>query len=202
MKFLRSAFSDFVYVFYFCTFRVEDKGADIIINAFNKLKKSKSSFDYKLLIMGDGPEKENLISMVEDYGIDNSVDFLGYLPNYKVNEIIANATLHIVPSRFEEPFGVSATEGMANGALTIVSKKGGLIEYIEDGTNGLTFETDDFDDLANKIEQALNDHGLYRHCIENAYTYAKSHSWMNVAQKTLECYNEMKGQIYISNRIR
>ena len=59
----------------------------------------------------------------------------------------------IVPSRYEEPFGVVALEGLACGCLPIVAERGGLVDAI--GPHGLTFPNGDHSALANRLHDVL-----------------------------------------------
>lgn len=181
---------------------IEDKGADILIKAIAILKQANSLNGYCIKIIGDGDQRAFLESLVSQFDLQNEIEFCGYRPNEEAKEIIKAGTIHVVPSRFEEPFGISATEGMAHGALTIVSNRGGLIEFVTHKKTGLVFESENEKDLANMISVAIKDSVLRKSCVQNAYSYAESHTWREVAMNTVEYYETIKGIKYSTNRIR
>ena len=61
----------------------------------------------------------------------------------------------VVPSKWKEPFGIVALEGLASGCVPIVSRRGGLVEAI--GSHGYVFENGDASELADLLEVVLRD---------------------------------------------
>ena len=181
---------------------IDDKGADVLIKAIGILKGTGLLNEYKVDIIGDGDQRTYLEELVKEMDLEDCVKFHGYLPNDEAIKYIENASIHVVPSKFEEPFGISATEGMALGALTIVSNRGGLVEFIEHKKNGLIFESENENDLANCISEAILDSKLHESCVKNAYEFTRTHTWKHVAKKTLDFYKTINEIKYRSNRIR
>ena len=174
---------------------VDEKGADVLIKAIGILKDDGLLNKYEVDIIGDGDQRTYLQELVRGMNLEDCVKLHGYLPNDKAKKYIENASIHVVPSKFDEPFGISATEGMALGALTIVSNRGGLVEFIEHRKNGLIFESGNEKNLANCISEAILDSELYVSCVKNAYEFTRSHTWDRVAKKTLDFYETIKNQI-------
>lgn len=121
---------------------VTDKGVALAIRAVHELwcQTARNSSDKELsfTIIGDGPDRNKLEVLVEDLGLEQHVFFLGAL---KGEELVACLNRHrfiLVPSIWDEPFGLVALEGMACGCIPIVSEAGGLPEAI--GEVGYTFE--------------------------------------------------------------
>ena len=158
---------------------VSDKGADIAIKAIYKLKyliKDKGLFDKQLLltIIGEGPERKYLEDLVAALLLENNVIFTGALRGKELVECLNKHHYLIVPSRWKEPFGMVALEGMACGCIPIVSDGGGLPEAI--GNAGLVFARGDVNalvstlckvkkdiDLVNKLRDAATTHILNYH---------------------------------------
>ncbi|WP_428392024.1 glycosyltransferase family 4 protein [Lichenicoccus sp.] len=88
------------------------------------------------------------------------IALLGYLPHARVLEAMAQAAIVVVPSRWQEPFGMTALEAMACGAALIVSKRPGLLEVVGDAA--LLAEPDPPEMLAETIVGLAGDAALQR----------------------------------------
>ena len=110
------------------------KGFDTAIQAFSLLKKSNSNA--RLLIAGEGQERQTLENLVNQLGLLDSVQFTGEVERDKALSLINQATLVIVPS-YSELFGLVALEAMQLERPVIASRVGGLQEVISDGETGL-----------------------------------------------------------------
>lgn len=132
------------------------KGIDTALKALAHLK-AKAVQTPRLLIIGGGEERENLEKMTDELGLSGLVDFLGH--RYDVEAYIKNASIVLVPSRYE-PFGMVAAEAGAAGKPVIASSTGGLREIVEDGVTGYLFRPDDYTELAEKIERLVTDSEL------------------------------------------
>ncbi len=130
---------------------VSDKGAHLTILALQKL--NKLGYEMNLTIIGEGPEKDNLKQLVNDAKLDKSVNFTGILQDVELVEMLNKHKFILVPSIWEEPFGLVALEGMACGCIPIVSNGGGLPEAV--GEAGLIFERDDLSSFVAAIESVL-----------------------------------------------
>lgn len=129
------------------------KGVDILLQAIAKLNKD---IDCKLIIVGDGSEKEELISLAKNLDIHHLVYFAGRISHDQVLQAIKGFDIAIVPSR-DEGFGLSALEAMSVGIPVIASKVGALSEVVIDTVTGLLYKSEDPTDLTNKITSLLND---------------------------------------------
>lgn len=128
------------------------KGVDILIKAFKEVGEKNNNI--YLTIVGDGEEKERLISLVKELNVEDKVKFVGHQSN--VIEWLDNVEIFVYPSIWEEGFGISVVEAMSRGCIPIVSNKGGLIEIVENGKNGIVLNKDDSKELAIAIEEVLN----------------------------------------------
>jgi glycosyltransferase involved in cell wall biosynthesis len=105
----------------------------------------------RLTIAGDGPEREPLAAQARALGIAEQIDFLGSRQGEEVVRLLNAHRILVVPSRYDEPFGIVALEGIACGCLVIGSRGGGLKEAI--GRCGLTFANGDSRELADLLER-------------------------------------------------
>ena len=105
---------------------------------------------FHLSIVGDGPEKDTLLSQARSYDIEQNVSFLGSVDHSRVQEIIQTGCLFVLPSYSEGTPNV-VKEAMACARPVIATNVGGIPELIEHGVNGLLFEPGDHQTLSKHI---------------------------------------------------
>ena len=129
---------------------VSDKGASLLLDAL-KLITTKP----RLTIVGDGPERAALEKQTADSGLQAQVDFAGSLHGDRLAAALREHEILVVPSLWQEPFGIVALEGIACGCVVIGSAGGGLGEAI--GPCGMTFPNGDARALSDAITRLLED---------------------------------------------
>lgn len=114
------------------------KGIDLLINAFcdNSFK------EYKLVIVGDGSQKELLKKMAIKTGINERIIFPGSFESSNLYVWYRIADFLVIPSRYE-PFGAVVNEALVFGCPVLASKNIGALEFIKDGENGFIFNPED-----------------------------------------------------------
>lgn len=122
--------------FVFCGRLVSDKGADVCVRAFPHVLESVP--DATLTVVGDGPEREALHGLSQSLGICGQVKFTGALNGQELATELQRHACMVVPSLWEEPFGIVALEGIASCDTVIVARRGGLPEAV--GDCGLVIE--------------------------------------------------------------
>ena len=115
-----------------------------VIEVFDRINKEIPS---RLLIVGEGPEKEACEKLCIAKGIYDKVAFLGN--SNEVDKILCFSDLFLLPSE-KESFGLAALEAMASGVPVISSNTGGLPEVNVHGVSGFLSEVGDIDDMAAK----------------------------------------------------
>lgn len=133
------------YFLYFGRFSKE-KGILTLIEAYKK-----SNVSTSLVLVGGGPEDENIRKYVQKNGLSEKVKFLGYVYGDKMVSILDNAKAVIVPSEWYENCPYSVMEAMARGRIIIASRIAGLPELIEENKTGFLFTSRNADELAEKI---------------------------------------------------
>lgn len=156
------------YVLYFGRLSSE-KGLFTLVQAMENV-------DYKLFIMGTGPEEGKLkLEVSNNKKIKNKIEFLGFKTGVELNNYIKKAKAVIIPSEWYENGPYSAMEAMGYGRPLIVSNIGGLPELVQDGVNGFIFNLGDKKDLSLKINELLTmSKSNYNKMCENALEYAKN----------------------------
>jgi glycosyltransferase involved in cell wall biosynthesis len=106
------------------------------------------------------------------------VDFKGWASRSALPAVLTRAHIHVTPSRWEEPFGMTTLEAMACGLATIGSRTGGTPEVIGEG--GLLFEREDVAGLADRLEQFVLDGERRLQYAKRARERAAEFSWAKV----------------------
>ena len=161
---------------------VWDKGADLLIDAIHLLRQR--GVTPRLMMVGDGPELIPLCKQVERLDLNEQVKFAGTRTGKKLVELLNNYKIIVVPSRWQEPFGLVALEGIACGCVALAAESGGLPDVI--GEAGVTFACNDPEDMAKKIEALLGDQAALDRCRAAAADHLKNHTATVVARKYLD----------------
>jgi glycosyltransferase involved in cell wall biosynthesis len=125
---------------------VHIKGLSTLLDAMKILGLS----DYRLIIVGDGPERPALENYIKKHNITN-IEFVGYKNKDEVNQLLTQSQFSILPSIVYENCPLSILESMAVGTPVIGSRIGGIPELINDGVDGFLFEPKNPEDLAKKM---------------------------------------------------
>jgi glycogen synthase len=134
---------------------VSDKGFDLAIHAFADVVRRFPRA--RLLIAGEGAARPELERLVEACGLSDVVEFMGAVASAEVPALINIASLVVVPSRWDEPFGLVALEAALMARPVVAARVGGLTEAVEHGTTGLLVDREDPAALANAMTQLLGD---------------------------------------------
>ena len=174
---------------------VEWKGVDYLLEAFRIV--SGNLPDASLVIVGDGPEKQNLVEKARDLGVDDRVAFVGWKLGHELVEEYARASVLVVPSFVDykgqtESLGVVAIEAMAVGTPVVASKVGGLTDVIADGETGFLVPPKNPEALALAIEDILTDEEMARDMSMKAKErFRRMFSSQSIADRFIQLYEEL-----------
>lgn len=129
--------------------RVED-----VIHVFYELRKK---IPAKLLLVGDGPERDKMERLCRELGTCDDIRFLGKME--AVEEVLSVADLFVMPSE-KESFGLAALEAMACEVPVLSSDAGGIPELNIDGVTGFTCKIGDIKTMTEKALEILDDKNL------------------------------------------
>lgn len=137
----------------------EQKGHTFLIEAFKEVV---AQFPAAvLLVVGDGPLRQQLEEQARCLGFDRSVLWLGSKIQEEVFRLYTVMTIFAMPSLFEG-FGLTAAEAMAAGLPVVATRADGLSEVVEDGVTGFLVDAGTSDSLARTLIQLLRDPNLCR----------------------------------------
>ncbi len=138
-----------------------------IIGIFNKIQKE---IPAKLMMVGEGPEKEKAEHLCRELGIQDKVIFFGN--SNEIDTILCQTDLFLLPSKTES-FGLVALEAMACGVPVISSNAGGLPEVNKDGFSGYLSEVGDVDGMAENAMKILKEDAVLTEFKKNALITAQ-----------------------------
>jgi len=129
---------------------VPEKGQKYLIEAFSKLDNNK---DWKLLIFGDGPLRNELINQIKKLNLENQVELMGSVKN--IDKWLAKASIFVFPS-ISEGFPNALAEAMVSG-LPVVSFdcNAGPREIIVDGVNGILVPAGNINQMTIEVNQLI-----------------------------------------------
>ncbi|MFT5434782.1 MAG: glycosyltransferase involved in cell wall biosynthesis [Myxococcota bacterium] len=123
-----------------------EKGIDILFRALARPEAS----DLTLRIAGDGPERDALVSLAAELGLDHRITWLGFVDDVKAELAAAGAV--VLPSR-REGLPMTVIEAASWGKPVVASNVGGISEVVIDADNGLLVPAEDVEALASALEQ-------------------------------------------------
>ena len=145
-----------------------------IIRIFERINREIPS---KLMMVGDGPEKEKAEWLCRELGIQNKVIFFGN--SYEIDRILSYSDLFLLPSETES-FGLAALEAMACGVPVISSNSGGLPEVNFEGISGYLSDVGDIESMARNGIRILKDQDVLNQFKANALNVAKQFDIHNI----------------------
>ncbi|MBI1936238.1 glycosyltransferase [Candidatus Woesearchaeota archaeon] len=170
----------------------EKKGTEYLIRAIPMvLEKLPNS---KLLIVGDGPEKERLENLTNELKLNRNVIFAGKVINQDLPKYYATADIFVGPSIVAkggdtEGLGIVFLEAIASGTCVVGTNVGGIPDIIKNNETGLLVEEKNLEELAKAIVKLLKDKKLQQKLKKNAMNHIrKNYSWDIVAEKFSSLY--------------
>ena len=159
------------------------KKNDDIIKSFSKIKES----NWKLYIIGDGKEFNNLKKLINDLNLNNKVILTGYKNKEEINKYMLDSSLFLMAS-ITEGLPMVLLEAMSYGIPCIAYEvPSGVNDIIEDGRNGYIIKNRNELEYIKRIEEVINDSKLRNNLGTNAKEKAKEFSkekivniWKNI----------------------
>jgi glycosyltransferase involved in cell wall biosynthesis len=170
---------------------VENKGFDLLVNAFASIAGQHSTVD--LVVGGDGAALSSLRKLAASLGVSDRVQFPGRLSRLQVAAVMAQAEVVVMPSRVE-PFGMVALEAWRAGRPIVATSKGGPAEFLRDGQDGVLVDPFDVKALAGAIDGLLSDAPRCRALGAAGRRRVDEFAWPLVAARYRSLYAEVLGR--------
>lgn len=159
---------------------VARKGFDFLIKSLVRLNNKK----VHVLIIGEGPEKENLIGLATRLKVIDQIKFLGFVSEEKKFQYLDNSDIYVLSS-VHEGFGIVLQEAMQVGLPIIATDNGGQVDFVKDNENGFLVKFGDEIGMAEKIEKLLSDKKLRDKMKKNNLNKIKEFKLKNIAEQYL-----------------
>jgi glycosyltransferase involved in cell wall biosynthesis len=161
------------------------KQVDVLLNAWPNLTSG------RLVILGDGEQRENLEQQVTRFNLSDRVEFRGMVPN--VVDFLRAADIFVLPSA-SEGLSVALLEAMASGLVPIATAIGGTTDLIQDGQTGLLVQSGDVAGLNDALCHALSNADWRREISEAARSFVVANYDMRVvAAQLASLYRDVVG---------
>jgi len=147
---------------------VTKKGFIYLIEAIKLLQQN--GINAKLFLGGDGPDKKLLIQKTKELQLEKDVTFSGWV--YDKSAFFQKIDLFCLPSIIE-PFGIVLLEAIEHSKPIISTKSGGPEEIIRDNIDGLLAKIESSQDLADKLQQAINNPAITEKLAKSAHIRLK-----------------------------
>jgi len=165
----------------------KEKNIMFLIDAFNKLKESNPNL--KFIMIGDGPQREEIEKKAEEYGILKDIIMTGYVTRDKIFPLLKLAKVFIFASKTETQ-GLVILEAMSMKIPCVAIASMGVNDVLEDDNGGF-LSPDDIEEYTNKVTMILNDKELHAKKTEEAYQRATHLSANKMTKKLIESYEQL-----------
>lgn len=156
---------------------IPGKGWDTLLKACALLQDR----DFRILLVGNGPEQETMLKMIDQLGLSQSVELPGLLPQQQLPDIHNRADVFVFPTQLQESLGLVALEAMACGCPVIASDFAAPADYVIDGVNGYKFPVGNAQALADVLQKFRTLPAQQRTDLEQgAFTTAQAYSYESV----------------------
>ena len=162
----------------------EHKGVEYLIKAARQIKA-------EVVILGDGPERKYLESLILKFKLTN-VHMLGYFSHKlgEINDFYLRSDVYVAPSVWNEPLGLVILEAMVHKTPVIVTRKGGVSTIVKDGVNGILVRAKSSNEIAQKANLLIENEKLRFKMGENAYRIVVHRfNWDRIGRRFYNLYN-------------
>jgi len=167
---------------------VWSKGVDNLIYATEKVVAKIP--EIKVVIAGDGDQKDKLMELTKQLGIIKNISFLGNVGYVEAVKLLNLAKITVVPSRTEGG-GLVNVEAQAAGSVVIATRVDGILEYTGGETGAVIIEKDSPKQLAEKIVELIRSEDLRMSWTKRGKTNAEKFDWQILAPKYVNLYKRI-----------
>lgn len=166
-----------------------EKNVEFLLESLAKLKKI-SNRDYKMMFVGDGPDREEYERCSQSLGLSGNVIFIGAVPNRDTAVYFSAADAFLFASRTETQ-GIVVLEAFAGETPVLAVKASGVSDLVQSGYNGILTE-EDSDDYAGMLADFLEGKYDRTDLGQNAFETALRYREEAVATQAVSYYNTIK----------
>jgi glycosyltransferase involved in cell wall biosynthesis len=150
-----------------------------------------ADLDERLVVVGDGPERERLESLAAEVGAD--AEFVGEVDPEAVADYLRDSRVYVLPAVAGEGLPNAMLEAMAVGLPVVASDIAGIPDVVEDDENGYVVPPGDEAALRDRIERLCTDEAARARMGENARGYVEEHhSWASMTDRLDDLYRTVR----------
>lgn len=166
-----------------------EKSLDVVIKAVNKINNN----NFKLTIIGHGPDFEKLNKLVEKLNLENKINFAGRIPHQTLisSGLLKAADIFVTASKTENQ-PLSIMEAMASGLPIVGVKALGIPELVKHQQNGFLAEPDNVKEISSALEKLIINSQLREKMSQKSLQMIKRHSLDNIAEQLIKAYNSVR----------
>lgn len=157
------------------------KRIDLVLRAVSRLRSR--DIPVRLVVAGTGDAEASLRKLATRLGIDDAVEFRGFVDEDEKRQLFRRAWIHVLTSE-KEGWGITNLEAAACGTPTVASDSPGLRDSVRDGRTGLLVRHGDIEALADAVARLVKDAALRQWLGEQARVFAVDFSWERTADRT------------------
>jgi len=166
------------------------KSIDVALRAFAIIQKELPAA--RMLIMGRGPDEERLIKLTKKLGLDDVIEFCGFMPWDELVKTLYRSHVFLNPSP-KEGWGLTVIEANQCGLPVVASDRPGLKDSVRHGETGSLVPYGDEKAFAREALTLLNDPDLWQQRSEAAVRWSKTFSWERCAEESLKLFEKVAG---------
>ena len=140
----------------------------------------------RLALVGDGPAR----SEMETYFAGVPAKFMGYMQGEALSQAYASADIFVFPSALES-FGLVVVEAMASGLPVVASRVGGVMDVVQEGRSGYTFEPGDVNALVEGVRRIAADQDCLTQMGGTARAFAETQTWPSMMDEVIDHYQRL-----------
>jgi glycosyltransferase involved in cell wall biosynthesis len=164
------------------------KSLDVAIRAFDIIQKEMPAA--RMLVMGRGPDESRLRKLTQSLGLQDKIDFLGFMPWEELVATLHRCHVFLNPSP-KEGWGLTVVEANQCGLPVVASDRPGLKDSVRDGVTGSLVPYGDHGAFAAEAVKILRDPDLFRQRSEAAREWAATFSWPRCVAESLALFEEV-----------
>jgi glycosyltransferase involved in cell wall biosynthesis len=168
---------------------VPAKNLTLLVEAFDAVIENHP--DAELLLVGDGPRRDQIERAVDRRGLHRHVEFRGYVPNEELPEVYRSASAFVLSSTSEH-YPITLLEAMSCGTPVVAPSIGAIPEIVEDERTGLLYTADAASEFTVAIDRVLSDSELRASCGQLARkTALNEFDWAKYQTELFELYKKV-----------
>ena len=171
------------------------KGVDDLIRAFKLVQQKRP--DTRLVIVGDGPERANLMQMAAESGVGSKIEFTGTLTGSSLQDEYEKGSVVVLPSKYikgeasSETLGLTLIEASMHSKPLVGTSHGGIPEIVKDGQNGFLVPENNPQALADALVRLVSDERLLQQMGAEALRIARTRfTWDAATERLLQSYTK------------